>query len=67
VKRKWLSPKEVNEVYGINTGTLANWRCQGRGPEYSKIGRKKMVKYNTDVLDRFFKEGTVLTRDRLCD
>lgn len=35
-----LTPEEVSERYRgrINTRTLANWRTQGEGPRYTKIG-----------------------------
>jgi hypothetical protein len=26
-------------IVGVARMTLANWRCQGRGPSYRKIGR----------------------------
>ena len=40
MERRLLKPKEVEKVYNIDAGTLANWRCQGRGPVYVKYGRK---------------------------
>lgn len=33
------SPAQVAEVLGIPEKTLAEWRSQGIGPEYLKIGR----------------------------
>ncbi|MCP4745686.1 MAG: helix-turn-helix domain-containing protein, partial [Desulfobacteraceae bacterium] len=47
--RKFLRPKEVEDIYSIDAGTLANWRCQGRGPAYVKYGRK--VLYPIQSLD----------------
>jgi len=29
MERRLLKPKEVEKVYNIDAGTLANWRCQG--------------------------------------
>jgi excisionase family DNA binding protein len=34
-----MTPTEVSDYLGIPTGTLANWRCQGRGPRYVRVGR----------------------------
>jgi excisionase family DNA binding protein len=33
------SPAEVAKVLGIPEKTLAQWRSQDKGPEYSKVGR----------------------------
>ncbi len=40
----FLTPSEVSARYGgnITERTLANWRSQGSGPEYTKIGGKIM-------------------------
>jgi hypothetical protein len=34
-----LEPHEVAEYLGVPTGTLANWRYQGRGPAFVRHGR----------------------------
>ena len=36
----FLTPEEVSERYKgkITTGTLANWRCSGDGPPFTKTG-----------------------------
>ena len=41
--------------------TLANWRCQGRGPAYVKSGRK--VLYKRTMIDHFLYNQRVLTND----
>ena len=49
--KQCLSPKKVSERYGkeiLSVGTLANWRCAGTGPAYTKIGAK--VCYPLDKL-----------------
>lgn len=44
-----LWPEQVAEMLGLPTGTLANWRYQGRGPAFVKVGRH--VRYRrSDVL-----------------
>jgi predicted DNA-binding transcriptional regulator AlpA len=40
----YLSPSEVSERYGIPEQTLANWRYQGRGPAFIKLGG--LVRYS---------------------
>jgi hypothetical protein len=43
----WLDPDELGiptaeaaEILGVEEGTLATWRSQGRGPRFRKIGRR---------------------------
>ncbi|MDZ7673744.1 MAG: helix-turn-helix domain-containing protein [Acidimicrobiales bacterium] len=49
VEDRLLWPEEVAEVLGVPIGTLANWRYQGRGPAFVKVGRH--VRYRrSDVL-----------------
>lgn len=35
----FLTPTEVAERWHIKRATLANWRYQGKGPTYIKLGR----------------------------
>lgn len=34
-----LNPTEVSHYLGVPIGTLANWRYQGRGPAFLRVGR----------------------------
>ena len=43
-----LRPEEVSAVLGATLKTLANWRCERRGPPFLKIGRQ--VLYSLDSL-----------------
>jgi predicted DNA-binding transcriptional regulator AlpA len=36
---------------GITAGTLRTWRCQGKGPQYIKIGAT--VFYDRNVIDQW--------------
>ena len=56
-----LTPKMVEERFQIPVGTLANMRWQGRGPEYVKMGRK--VLYRFDDLQEYFAQRRVRTAD----
>jgi len=60
-KFEYLSPKMVEERYHVRVGTLANWRCQSRGPEYVKLGRKIM--YPVQALEVWCQNCRVLTAD----
>ena len=60
MKRQYLNPKEVEDAYGFKVGTLANWRCQGKGPKYSKIGH--VIRYRIEDVDRWLKDFEVKTQ-----
>ncbi len=45
-----MTASDLSEYLGVPTGTLANWRYQGRGPVFVRLGRH--VRYRAhDVLD----------------
>jgi excisionase family DNA binding protein len=44
--RALLSPSEVSRYLGVPLGTLANWRYQGRGPAFLRVGRH--VRYRSE-------------------
>jgi hypothetical protein len=46
-----LRPDEVAVVLGATPKTLANWRCERRGPPFLKIGRQAF--YPLDSLNRW--------------
>ncbi len=62
MSKKYLNPKEVEATYGINTGTLANWRLYGKGPAYSKVGR--LIRYEVSLLDEYFMKHRAFTSDQ---
>ena len=35
-----LTPKEAADRLRLTVGTLSNWRMQGAGPRFIKLGRK---------------------------
>lgn len=59
MEKRFLSPYEVQELYGLNRGTLANMRNSGKGPRYFKIGR--LVRYSVHDLEKFFRGRDVKT------
>ena len=34
----YLTPKDLSERWGLTEQTLNNWRCQGKGPTFSRGG-----------------------------
>lgn len=59
--RKYLSPEEVSDKFGIPKGTLTQWRFHGRGPAYFKLGRQ--VRYAAEDLEEWLKSCQVQTYD----
>lgn len=48
-----LSESLAGEVLLVKVATLRNWRSQGKGPDYIKIGRT--IKYPIDGIQAFLK------------
>ncbi len=46
-----MNPIEVSEYLGVPTGTLANWRYQGRGTMFIRVGRH--VRYRAGDLEEW--------------
>lgn len=49
-----LLPKEAAERLRVHPGTLSNWRVQGVGPRFIKLGRK--VLYPVAEIEAFERE-----------
>jgi excisionase family DNA binding protein len=47
----YLTPPEASAYLRVPSNTLRNWRSQGRGPRYRKLGGK--VTYRRDWLDDY--------------
>ena len=62
---KALSPKDVIKHYPALgcEGSLANLRCQKRGPRYFKVNRK--VVYRPEDIEAFLFSSPVLTQDSM--
>lgn len=46
-----LTTEQASLYLGISKTTLVRWRCEGVGPEYSKMER--LVRYDRDDLERY--------------
>lgn len=57
--KKFLTPHEVSARYDgrITVRTLANWRSQGRGPAFTKVGGA--ILYQVDQLETWEQSNTV--------
>jgi len=63
MKKKAISPAELESIYSIPVGTLANLRTFKRGPRYFKIGAK--VLYFVEDVEAWIRQNPVLTRDAI--
>ena len=55
--KEWLTPIEVSQKYDLSHKTLANWRSEGRGPAYHKMGKR--IRYPSDKLEEWFSGNEV--------
>jgi predicted DNA-binding transcriptional regulator AlpA len=46
-----LSAADLSELLGVEAKTLANWRCQGKGPRSIKVGR--LVRYRMSDVEQW--------------
>lgn len=46
-----LKDTEAAVILGLSMNTLVNWRCQGKGPEFVKLGRA--VRYRMSDLQKY--------------
>ena len=59
-RREYLTPEEVEILYGLKAVTLANKRIKAQGPEYIKDGDK--ILYKQKSLKEYLDLRTVKTR-----
>jgi hypothetical protein len=57
--KRYLTPAEVSERWGgrVKVRTLANWRSQGSGPPFTKLGGA--ILYDTAKLAEWEQRATV--------
>jgi predicted site-specific integrase-resolvase len=53
--QKLLTPSQLSERWSINVGTLRNWRSQGKGLPFLKLGTGKgsRVMYRIEDVENF--------------
>jgi transposase-like protein len=49
---------QVAAEYGIAAQTLANWRSQGKGPDFMRVSAR-MVLYSRGALEKFFTDHKI--------
>lgn len=63
LKKRTLTPAEVEEIYGIPRGSLANMRWAKRGPRYYKRPGGRSVFYLREDVERWVLQNPVVTLD----
>jgi hypothetical protein len=58
-KKKMLSPKDIEDEYGIASRLLMYWRQMGMGPAYTNFGKR--VFYDRATFEKFVAAGQVQT------
>ncbi len=53
-RKEYLTPDEVEKIFGLNANTLRKRRVEGTGPEYSKDGDR--VLYARRVVERYLEQ-----------
>lgn len=51
----WLTPGEAGEILRLAAGTLANWRVQGRGPKFQRMGKR--IRYARADVEAWLEAG----------
>jgi predicted DNA-binding transcriptional regulator AlpA len=51
-KPRFESDVIVSDIYNLNLKTLRNWRTQGKGPRFYKLGRS--VRYDLRDVEEWF-------------
>jgi hypothetical protein len=59
-RREYLTPEEVEALYGLKPKTLANKRLKAQGPEYIKDGDR--ILYKHQAIKTYLEARTVRTR-----
>ena len=59
-RKEYLTPDEVEIVYGLKAVTLANKRTRSQGPEYIKDGER--ILYRQQAVRAYLEARTIRTR-----
>jgi len=64
IKKRAITPRELEAIYGIPRGSLANLRWSKRGPKYYKAGLRRVI-YMVEDVEEWLSRNPILTRDSL--
>jgi predicted DNA-binding transcriptional regulator AlpA len=64
VKKKAITPAELEAIYGIPRGSSANMRWAKKGPKYYKAGPRRVI-YMVEDVEEWLSRNPVQTIDSL--
>lgn len=62
IKKRAITPKELEEIYGIPRGSSANMRWGKKGIKYYKAGPRRVL-YLVEDVEKWLLRNPVLTVD----
>jgi predicted DNA-binding transcriptional regulator AlpA len=62
MKKRAITAKELEAIYGIPRGSAANMRWAKKGPRYYKAGSRRVI-YMVDDVEEWLSRNPVLTTD----
>jgi len=60
--KRAITPAELETIYGIPRGSLANMRWAKKGPKYFKAGPRRVI-YMVEDVEEWLSRNPVLTTD----
>ena len=57
MEKRYLTRRQVGEIFGISPKWLANLNSQGKGPRYLKLGKK--VLYRVQDVEKWIEENAL--------
>jgi hypothetical protein len=64
VKKRAITPAELEAIYGIPRGSSANMRWAKKGPKYYKAGARRVI-YMVEDAEEWLSRYPILTVDSL--
>ncbi len=64
IRKKALTPIDVETIYGIPRGSLANMRWAKTGPKYYKVGSRRVMYLVNDV-EEWITRSPIQTKDSI--
>jgi hypothetical protein len=64
LKKRAITPAELEAIYGIPRGSAANLRWQKKGPKYYKAGPRRVI-YMVEDVEEWLSRNPVLTTDSI--
>jgi predicted DNA-binding transcriptional regulator AlpA len=64
VKKRAITPAELEAIYGIPRGSAANMRWAKKGPKYYKAGARRVI-YMVEDVEEWLSRKPVLTSESI--